>query len=151
MSRSEPSESREERVRGVPRESGRVKSSASVPTCEFWALFKSVLQTNRLEGSAGNLRFATLSPTSYASAAFGSTNLPIQFLLMRVIQQKRIRTRKFHSRYFVQMRLPGITIVAMWKLLFFEMMPSIYICSSELRIILRIAFHISSDLHWIAI
>jgi hypothetical protein len=29
-----------------------------VPTREFWALFKSVLQTNRPEGSARNLRFA---------------------------------------------------------------------------------------------
>jgi hypothetical protein len=55
MSRSEPSVSREERVRGVPAESGRVKSSTSTPTCRFRTSFKRILQTNRPEGSAGFL------------------------------------------------------------------------------------------------
>ena len=40
-------------MRGVPVESGRVKSSASAPTCGLWAPFKGILQTNGSEGSAG--------------------------------------------------------------------------------------------------
>src|SRR5580698_5609423 len=40
MSKSAPSVSSEERLRGIPVESGRIKSSASAPTCGFSTSFK---------------------------------------------------------------------------------------------------------------
>jgi hypothetical protein len=133
-------------VRGVPVESGRVKSSASVPTCEFWALFKSVVETNRLEGSAGNLRFGTsissilcfcrLRLNEFAdSISFTESNLtktnPGQEISQRLLRLNEIRRNHDYGNVEIAPLRNDV---------------SIYIVYSELRIILRIAFHISSNL-----